>query len=169
LERGRLAAMAQELGTSLLPRHFGARDCAAGHMRQLSAGLSRGGCGAATICVRMSLELSRGGMANALLVWPLDRPAEVFEPHSATSNATIERGPSVRDAGQLMRAKVGLSVVVAQKREAVSRIVQLAPGDVLRFDKSHRAPLELHADGRRVAAGQCVEIGRRLGLVITSS
>jgi flagellar motor switch/type III secretory pathway protein FliN len=117
----------------------------------------------------MSLEQSSGIAADALLVWPLDRPAAVFETEVSTSNAAIDGGPSVRDAGELTRVKISLSVVVAQKREPVSRIVQLAAGDVLRFDKSHRTPLELHVNGRRVAAGQCVEIGRRLGLVITSS
>jgi flagellar motor switch/type III secretory pathway protein FliN len=117
----------------------------------------------------MSLEQSSGITSDALLVWPLDRPTAVFETEAATSNAAIDGGPSLREAGELARAKLSLSVVVAQKREPVNRIVQLAPGDVLRFDKSHRRPLELHVEGRRVAAGQCVEIGRRLGLVITSS
>jgi flagellar motor switch/type III secretory pathway protein FliN len=169
LERGRLSAMAQELGTSLLPRHFGARDCAAGHVRQLGKALARGDCDSASIFVRMSLVQSSGTTARALLVWPLDQPAAVFETESALPPATRDRGPSVRDAGQLSRVKLSVSAVVAHKREAVCRIVQLAPGDVLRFDKPHRAPLELCVDGRRVAAGHCVEIGRRLGIVITSS
>ena len=129
----------------------------------------RGDCDAASIFVRMSLVQSSGTRACALLVWPLNQPAAVFETETAAPPATRGRGPSVRNAGLLSRVKLGVSVVVAQKREAVCRIVQLAPGDVLQFDKSHRAPLELHVDGRRVAAGQCVEIGRRLGLVITSS
>jgi flagellar motor switch/type III secretory pathway protein FliN len=164
LERGRLSAMAQELGTSLLPRQFGARGCAAGYVPQLGAALARGGCSAAAICVEMSLEQSSSGRARALLVWPLDQPATVFATEAVASPKT-----SVRDTGELSHVKLDVSVVVAQKRESVRRIVQLTAGDVLRFDKSHRAPLELQVDGRRVAAGQCVEIGRRLGLVITSS
>jgi flagellar motor switch/type III secretory pathway protein FliN len=117
----------------------------------------------------MSLAPSRGSAAEALLVWPLDQPAAVFDTDSAIPPATSDGCQSVQDAGQLSRVKLNVSVIVAQKREPVRRIVQLAAGDVLRFDKVHRAPLELHVNGRRVAAGQCVEIGRRLGLVITSS
>ncbi len=68
----------------------------------------------------------------------------------------------------MQQVKLPVTAVLASKREAVERIVHLAPGAILRFDKSYQAPLELHVDGQRLAAGQCVEVGQRLGLVITS-
>ncbi len=168
LERGRLAALAQELGTSLLPRGVAVRDCAAAGVGNLAGSLERGGCAPDAACIRMALALADGRTASALLTWPLCRPEDVFDPAPTTRAATRSLDASAVCPGAMQQVKLPVIVVLASKREAIERIVQLAPGTILRFDKSPRAPLELHVDGRPLAAGQCVEVGRRLGLVITS-
>ncbi len=83
LQRGRLAAVAQELGTSLLPRRVSPRDCAAAGVSNLAASLARGRCSADAACIRMSLALADGRTAPALLAWPLLRPEDLFEPARA--------------------------------------------------------------------------------------
>ncbi len=104
-----------------------------------------------------------------------------MRPAVSNSNPTGELTPAVASVpidascpqasascrAELQRVMLPVTVVLAHQRAAVQQIVQLAPGSILRFDKSHRAPLELRVGGRPLAAGQCVEIGRRLGLVIT--
>ena len=68
----------------------------------------------------------------------------------------------------LLRAQVPVAVTLATKKEAVSRIVALAPGSILRFDKSCHEPLDLEVGNRRIAKGICVQSGHRLGLQITA-
>jgi flagellar motor switch/type III secretory pathway protein FliN len=70
-------------------------------------------------------------------------------------------------AYSLLRAQVPVAVTLAAKKEAVSRIVALAPGSILRFDKSCHEPLDLEIGNRRIAKGICVQSGQRLSLQIT--
>jgi flagellar motor switch protein FliN len=67
----------------------------------------------------------------------------------------------------LQRAQVPVAVTLATKKEALGRIVALAPGSILRFDKSCHEPLDLEVGNRRIAKGICVQSGRQLGLQIT--
>jgi flagellar motor switch/type III secretory pathway protein FliN len=168
LECGRLAALAQELGTSLLPRRVAVRDCAAAGVGSLAGSLKRGECAPDAASVRMSLALADGRTTPALLAWPLQRPEAVFDPVRTLRANAKSLDASAACRGAMQQVKLPVTVVLASKREAVDRIVHLAPGAILRFDKSCQAPLELHVDGQRLAAGQCVEVGRRLGLVITA-
>ncbi|MEX2111716.1 MAG: FliM/FliN family flagellar motor switch protein [Pirellulales bacterium] len=168
LQQGRLAAMAQELGTALLPRRLVARDCAAAGILNLAAALACGRCAADAVCISMSLTLADGPAAPALLIWPLEQPAAVFERAEPVFVERLRQPASADCRAELRRVNVPVKVVLAQTRLAVQRIVELAPGSILRFGKSYQAPLELQVDGRRLVTGHCVEIGRRLGLVISS-
>ena len=61
-----------------------------------------------------------------------------------------------------MEAALRSAVVVtlAEKRQTLSRIVELAPGSIIHFDKSCEDPVELHVNGQRIAIGETVKVGQ---------
>jgi flagellar motor switch protein FliN len=68
----------------------------------------------------------------------------------------------------LLRIKVPVVVTLARKRQALGRIVEIAPGAILQFDKSCEETLELAVGNRTIASGEAVQVGEQLGLRITS-
>jgi flagellar motor switch protein FliN len=68
----------------------------------------------------------------------------------------------------LLRIKVPVTITLASKKQAVGNIINLVPGAILRFDKSCHEKLDLEVGARRIAQGECVEVGDRLGLRISS-
>ena len=68
----------------------------------------------------------------------------------------------------LLRIKVPVTITLASKKQAVGSIVDLVPGAILRFDKSCHEKLDLEVGSRRIAQGECVHVGDRLGLRISS-
>ena len=59
-------------------------------------------------------------------------------------------------------------VTLAEKRQKLSRIVELGPGAIIQFEKSCEEMLELGVGDRRVALGEAVKVGDKFGLRITS-
>jgi hypothetical protein len=59
-------------------------------------------------------------------------------------------------------------VTLAEKRQALGRILELGPGAIIQFDKSCEEMLELEAGGRPIARGEAVKVGDKFGLRITS-
>jgi flagellar motor switch/type III secretory pathway protein FliN len=59
-------------------------------------------------------------------------------------------------------------VTLAQKRQALGRVVELGPGSILQFDKSCEDMLELLIGGQPVALGEAVKVGDKFGLRVTS-
>ena len=175
-QAGRLSALAQELGKALLPRRFAAKDCAISAVRDLGAALRRGGCTRDAALVQFTLSINDGPSGKLWLVWPIDNPALVFDPAPTGGSCTTERGAGeaseqvavAKYQRGLLRVKVSLAVTLAAARQPVERVAQISPGAILRFDKSHAELLDLEVDGRRIAQGQCIEVGRRLGLLVTS-
>ena len=68
----------------------------------------------------------------------------------------------------LLRIEVPVVVTLAEKRQKLSRIVELGPGSIIQFDKSCRAMLDLEVGNRTVACGQAVKVGDKFGLQITA-
>lgn len=68
----------------------------------------------------------------------------------------------------LMRIKVPVMVTLAAKKQPVGKIIELVPGSIVQFQKSCDEMLELEVSGRRVALGECVKVGDKFGLRITS-
>jgi flagellar motor switch protein FliN/FliY len=68
----------------------------------------------------------------------------------------------------LLRIKVPVMVTLAHKKQPVSAIVDLAPGAIIQFSKSCEEMLELEVAGQRAAQGECVKVGDKFGLRITS-
>ena len=57
---------------------------------------------------------------------------------------------------------------LASKKQPVSKIVELAPGAIIQFNKSCDEMLDLEVSGLRIAEGECVKVGDKFGLRITS-
>jgi flagellar motor switch protein FliN/FliY len=73
-----------------------------------------------------------------------------------------------RYSRSLLRIKVPVMVTLAVKKQAVSKIIEIVPGTILQFEKSCEETLELEVATHRVAQGECVKVGEKFGLRITS-
>jgi len=71
-------------------------------------------------------------------------------------------------ARSLLRIQVPVMVTLAEKRQPLSRILNLGPGSIIQFDKSCEEPLLLEVAGRPIAQGEAVKVGEKFGLRITS-
>jgi len=71
-------------------------------------------------------------------------------------------------AKALMRIRVPVAALLVERRLPLDRILRIAPGTVLKFDRSCAQPLELEVGGRRIAVGEAVTVGEQLGLRITA-
>ena len=68
----------------------------------------------------------------------------------------------------LLRTKMPVVVILADKRKRLSQIVELVPGSIIQFDKSCQAMLDLEVGNQAVAAGEAVKVGDKFGLRITA-
>ncbi len=93
-------------------------------------------------------------------------PAAALEAQLASG----ERGPAAAQSSNrnLLRIKVPVTVALASKKQSVGRILDMAPGSILRFDKSCHDSLDLEIGTRRIAQGECVQLGDRLALRVSS-
>jgi flagellar motor switch protein FliN/FliY len=71
-------------------------------------------------------------------------------------------------ARSLLRIEVPAVVTLAMARLPVSRVLELAPGTILHFEKSCDDPLTLSVGGCDVAVGETVKVGEKFGLRIMS-
>lgn len=91
------------------------------------------------------------------------RPAGAAKPPRP---ATIEDLPNY--CRSLLRIKVPVVVTLAEKKQALSQIMELGPGSIIQFEKSCNEMLELGVGGRSVAMGEAVKVGDQFGLRIRS-
>ena len=68
----------------------------------------------------------------------------------------------------LLKVEVPLAVTLAERREPIRRIIELAPGSIIQFDKSCGESLTLEVNNRPVAIGETVRVGEKFGLRIAS-
>jgi flagellar motor switch protein FliN/FliY len=71
-------------------------------------------------------------------------------------------------ARSLLRIKVPVVVTLAQTRQPVSRVLDLAPGTILHFNKACDDPLTVSIGRCNVAVGETVKVGDKFGLRLTS-
>jgi flagellar motor switch protein FliN/FliY len=71
-------------------------------------------------------------------------------------------------ARSLLRIQVPVVVTLATTRQPVSRVMELAPGAILHFDKPCDEPLTLSVGDHEVAVGETVKVGDKFGLRLTS-
>jgi len=185
--QSKLSTLAQELGMLVWVR--------AADLKQAieSAGVTDG---AALGTLPVTAEDGRRGVAR--LVWPAATPAAIAEPtaepeaaqapeptqqvpQQAPQQAAQQAASNGGRAGRLkrleelpiysrslLRVKVPLVVTLAEKRQPVSRIVELGPGCIIQFDKSCEEMLALRLGNRMIANGEAVKVGDKFGLRITN-
>jgi flagellar motor switch protein FliN len=71
-------------------------------------------------------------------------------------------------ARSLLRIQVPVVVTLANTRQPVGRILDLAPGTILHFSKACDDPLTLSVGRCDVAVGETVKVGDKFGLRLTS-
>ena len=68
----------------------------------------------------------------------------------------------------LLKIKTPVRVTLASTRLPVQRVLELAPGSLIQFQKTCDEPLDLEVGRRRVAQGEAVKVGEKFGLRITA-
>ena len=91
----------------------------------------------------------------------------VFHPAHGAATSLAGSAEAALYAGALLKIRVPVAAVLAERRLPMGQVLRIAPGTVLKFDASCVRPLELEAGGRRIAVGEAVTIGERFGLRIT--
>ena len=180
----KLATLAQELAMILLPETWTTNDFSARWVTNLADALGRGGVSPEAVVV--PLVVSQGGQPKGGLgiVWPVKNPAGLFAappPESRPAKELIglpvrpEKPTLPLTSGDLppytrslLRIKVPVVVTLAEKRQKLSRIIELGPGSIIQFDKSCEEMLDLEVGNQAVASGEAVKVGDKFGLRITA-
>jgi len=195
--QSRLATLAQELGMLLLPEAHMPGDFKASYVQSLAGALARGMPCEGAVSLSLQLSSSGEAKGVMPLVWPIAKPAAVVGSGIAQGKDKLEPKPSAKPdspAGQapepvarprgrrravsladlpayarsLLRIRVPVAVTLAEKKQSLSRIVELGPGSIIQFDKSCEEMLDLDVAELPVAKGEAVKVGDKFGLRITS-
>lgn len=94
---------------------------------------------------------------------PAAKPAE---PRRARTAARVENLPIYTRS--LLHIEVPVTVTLAAKKQPVGKIVELAPGSIIQFDKSCEEMLDLEVGGQVVGQGEAVKVGDKFGIRLTS-
>ncbi len=185
--QSKLSTLAQELGMLLLPADCPAERFEWVRAANLASALRAAGVADDTAMLPMRAATGDGRRGVVRLVWPVVSPEAVTRAGAeAARQQTVGGRPamppppagtsacpaSLRElpiySRSLLRVKVPVVVTLAQKRQPVSRIVELGPGCIIQFDKSCEEMLDLHLGGRMIAHGEAVKVGDKFGLRITN-
>ena len=111
---------------------------------------------------------SAGQTESGSGVTPTDAARAVPVPPTAPprSAATLDALPGYTRS--LLKVQVPVIVTLAQKKQTLRRVLELAPGAIIQFDKSCDEMLQLAVGHRPVAEGQAVKVGDKFGICVTS-
>jgi flagellar motor switch/type III secretory pathway protein FliN len=82
------------------------------------------------------------------------------------TTATLDALPAYTRS--LLKIKVPVVVTLAQKKHSLRRVLELAPGAIIQFDKSYEEALQLAVGHCPVARAQAVKVGDKFGVCVTS-
>jgi len=180
----KLATLAQELAMVLLPATWLTSDFSARWVANLADALGRGGVAQDAVVVPLAVHQSGQPKVSLGIVWPVKNPSGLFttpppEPppakewtgksvHKEKSPLPITSGDLPPYTRSLLRIEVPVIVTLAEKRQKLSRIIELGPGSIIQFDKSCEEMLELEVGNQVVASGEAVKVGDKFGLRITA-
>lgn len=174
----KLSTLAQEFSLQLLPDALAAEKFQAARVGDLRGAVGR--AGVAEAAALLPLQLNAGDKTAQLhLVWPLSSPSGLFDP--AQARETSAPVPTTKPAPQraknltelpgytrsLLKISVPVRVVLAEKRENVQDVVEMAPGTIIKFSKSCDEVLQLFVGDQSVAKGEAVKVGDKFGFRIT--
>jgi len=193
--QSKLTTLAQELGTCLLPDDYLPENFKTARVNNLTDALRRGDLADGAAMVPLTLSGNADKQGVALLVWPVSKADMVLgdvsckQATTARSTAAAQSKADVQPAPQpkpdssrsrtgkrefppftrsLLRVRVPIVVTLAEKKQPLSRIMELGPGQIIQFEKSCEETLDLEAGECRIAAGEAVKVGDKFGLRITS-
>lgn len=92
---------------------------------------------------------------------PQPVPAGGVLPEAPRSNVIAKLHPNIQ---RILRLKLPVSVVLAEKQMPVETVVKLGPGTIIEFSKSAEADLDLRVNDQRIGTGEVVIIGERFGI-----
>jgi flagellar motor switch protein FliN/FliY len=190
-DQGKLRGLARELGAALLPETHTPEGLKAFGVPNLGEALTRGEVISGSAVVPLELERGDGSRAAVRLVWPVANPAAVMEEdsdpperkaqpepasdreHGGERGQQSERSqPAGRELPQytrsLLRIQLPVVVTLARKAQPLGRILELAPGSIIQFDKSCEEMLDLEVGGLSIATGEAVKVGDKFGLRVNS-
>ena len=196
--QSKLTTLAQELGMILLPEAYMPEDFKAAWVKTLSGAVARGGVADGAALVPLQLDGPDGKKGQASLIWPASKPASVIgagtaKPEPKTEEkpkpapkpkaspelkAPVPTKPASRQPAtigslpeysrSLLRIQLPVVVTLAEKRQPLSRIMELGPGSIIQFDKPCEEMLDLDVGGQAVATGEAVKVGDKFGLRINA-
>jgi flagellar motor switch protein FliN/FliY len=76
----------------------------------------------------------------------------------------VEAGPE--NLHSILRIRVPLSVVLAERRMPLEEVLNLSPGSVIEFERHHQQFLDLCVNNKPVARGETVTVREKFGLRI---
>ena len=188
--QSKLTTLAQELGMLVIPESLPVEDFRAGRVSNLGEAMVRAGLAAGAPSIAVAVSGAKTAQAVALLTWPAAQPDQTLVegktavPPSSSSVSGTSRHPlpratvppvapsgrslSLRDlppySKSLLRVRIPVAVTLARKKHPLAKILDLAPGSIIHFDKSCEELLELEAAGYPLALGEAVKVGEKFGL-----
>lgn len=180
----KLATLAQELGMNLLPDNWLAHDFSARWVANLADALDRGGVPQDAVAIPLAVDRDGQPAGSIGILWPVKNPDGLFavspsEPRGAKEligqpmrrerpTLPLSSGDLPPYTRSLLRIKVPVVVTLAEKRQRLSRIIEIGPGSILQFDKSCEEMLNLEVGNQALACGEAVKVGDKFGLRITA-
>jgi flagellar motor switch/type III secretory pathway protein FliN len=180
----KLATLAQELGMNLLPENWIAHDFSARWVTNLADALGQRGVPPDAVVVPLAVTQSGQPAGTIGVIWPVTNPdgqpsvaaAESHAPkalfgqpkHKEMPTLPLTSGDLPPYTRSLLRIKVPVVVTLAEKRQKLSRIIELGPGSIIQFEKSCEEMLDLEVGSQAVACGEAVKVGDKFGLRITA-
>lgn len=192
----KLATLGQELGMTLLPEEFMAMEFQVQATDDLATACQNGAPGESPAKLSLQLEID-GTEHEALMVWPLTKPADVFQAEATPPEAVTEEvkeapakpaapapSPSPQPTAtrprigsyselpsfgrSLLQIEVPIRVILAAKKMKVNDIVNVGVGTIIQFDKSCEDTLDVEIGRQKIAEGEAVKIGDKFGVRVTS-
>jgi len=114
---------------------------------------------------------ARGGADPAEAATAADAPSTGVAPQGTSASGMP--GPSGLSAlpsftRSLLRISVPVTVILAAKRQPISRIVEIVPGTIIQFAKSCDELLDLVAGEKTIGLGEAVKVGDKFGIRLLS-
>ncbi len=188
----KLSTLAQELSMLLVPETLMADVFEAAHVPNIREALAAAGL--AEDAALVPLQLGKGDSTTQLsLIWPLATPDALLpapvtedeatappQPSEAKSTtATTSASNASKNVPQdfsslptysrsLLNIKVPVHVVLASKKESINDVVEMAPGTIIKFDKSCDELLRLYVGEQEVAEGEAIKIGDMFGFRVNA-
>ena len=172
--RSKLAALARVASTLCLPETHLSNQQAAYWLADLGEALAAAKPTSDAWRLPLEIKTAAGVIAQASLIWPLANPGAIealaVKPADSETSSAAAAPPKYEDlpsyTRSLLKIRVPVTVMLAKKRQSLSRIIELGVGSIIHFDKSCEEMLDLEVNGHAVAAGEPVKVGDKFGLRI---